>query len=776
MRKLNFKIKKSRIFASVLVCNLETIKIKLSFKIKNYIFEIMKIFLSKFNLLCVFLCFFVSSHGQTKEKKELNDQELVFWNTFTLGVNYQRTNFKKADSLCQPLLDKAALLNDSARLFAYFYDLEIDRIRGRMSSFKQKTNVFSIELKKIHGTEVKIFMLQALAYRSLDDRNFSAAVYFLRNAIHEGRRRADKLSNAESYRLLALSKMHLNQRDSAILFVEEAISLSRRNENREQLAICFNSQGEIYSFFGQSEIGVAKRLIALQLVVIDNNPRLISQFNNELGLTQLEIGNTNDAIGYFTKSIETAKQVKDFLTLAKAYLNLGICQSIDGANFNAQINYQKSIQLYQQEGDLLGLGIAHRVIGVSFRKMLEFKKSEENLFKSMKYLENKLRIDLQTETLLELGILKTLQGYALQSISYLKKGLDNSLLYKQPELQNKIYQALSSSYGKQNKFKEAFYYLERYTSFSDSSKNILGKTKIAELSELYKVEQRERLIAEQGASLSKQEKEAQLTKVQIENINLRNNFMTYFVMGLIVIAILGSFLVKNRINQTKLKQQQKEAEMNQTLLRTQMNPHFIFNAMSVIQSYIYENDVKNSTKFLVNFSRLMRLILENSPKEYIPISTEQEILEKYLQTQKLRFEDRFEFHIYVEDQLLDDEAVIPPMITQPFIENAIEHGQLHTIEGGFINVNFSKEGNYLIIKIEDNGIGRKGASQNKKSREHKSMAMKITSDRIANLNEKYKSNGFMELEDFDKEKETGTLVRISLPYQQLTNEQIEKQP
>jgi sensor histidine kinase YesM len=95
--------------------------------------------------------------------------------------------------------------------------------------------------------------------------------------------------------------------------------------------------------------------------------------------------------------------------------------------------------------------------------------------------------------------------------------------------------------------------------------------------------------------------------------------------------------------------------------------------MSVIQSYIYENDTVNSSKFLVNFSRLMRLILENSPKEFIPIETEVEILQKYLETQTLRFEDRFSYSIILSDEIDKERAVIPPMITQPFIENAIEH-------------------------------------------------------------------------------------------------------
>jgi len=301
--------------------------------------------------------------------------------------------------------------------------------------------------------------------------------------------------------------------------------------------------------------------------------------------------------------------------------------------------------------------------------------------------------------------------------------------------------------------------------FLDSNSSIQESAKIAELSELYRSEQRERFISIQADSIQRQQQEKTLTSTKLEVTELKNDQKNYIILGFLIIIILAGVIGFYRFNQTVIKQQQKEAEMLQTLLRSQMNPHFIFNSMSVIQSYIYDNDIKNSSKFLVNFSRLIRLILENSPKEFIPIATEVEILQKYLETQKLRFEDRFEFSVEIEDKMMLENAMIPPMITQPFIENAIEHGQLHTIEGGFIKIAFSKKDKMLEIRIKDNGIGRKQSEKSKKSKDHTSMALNITRQRIDNLNNKYKSSGFMIIEDYDKTLETGTKVLISLPYQ-----------
>jgi sensor histidine kinase YesM len=159
----------------------------------------------------------------------------------------------------------------------------------------------------------------------------------------------------------------------------------------------------------------------------------------------------------------------------------------------------------------------------------------------------------------------------------------------------------------------------------------------------------------------------------------------------------------------------------------------------------------------------MRLILENSPKEFIPIELEMEILDKYLSTQKMRFENRFSYHLNVSEDLLANKAIVPPMITQPFIENAIEHGQLHTVKDGQIEVQMCEREGKLEITISDNGVGRKKSAQTKKIRTHRSMAIDITKERIAILNKKYKFNGSLTFNDLDSKKGTGTKVTILLP-------------
>jgi LytS/YehU family sensor histidine kinase len=329
------------------------------------------------------------------------------------------------------------------------------------------------------------------------------------------------------------------------------------------------------------------------------------------------------------------------------------------------------------------------------------------------------------------------------------------------------YRVIAEVYEKLGRKEEALKYINLYLNTLDKNTSIQSARQIAELSELYRTEQRERLIETQAESIQREKQEKILTSTKLENSQLRNDFQLYIILAFILIIILATTILFYRWNQTKIKQQQREAEMSQTLLRTQMNPHFVFNAMSVIQSYIYENDSVNSSRFLVNFSRLIRLILENSSKEFIPLETELDIIQKYLETQQTRFENRFHFQLIVSPEIDRENTFIPPMITQPFIENSVEHGQLHAIQKGMIKIDFKKIDTMLQIHIEDNGVGRKNASNNK-SKEHKSMAINITKERIENLNKKYKTDGFLKIEDTNKKNHTGTSVIITLPFNENT--------
>lgn len=486
-----------------------------------------------------------------------------------------------------------------------------------------------------------------------------------------------------------------------------------------------------------------------------------------IGHIHFELGNTHKAKECFLEGQELSIGLGlDFIT--------GQLLNALGEVYNFENNLSKSIQYYQQSlikfyniNNGSGLAIVHKNIGKAFFDNGDTELAKKNYELSYQFSKN-------IEGTGEKGEL-----YYLMSELYLKENrlqlaelnIRKAIKYWEDKNHfipaNKAYLLYSKIKSEQGDFPQSNKYLNKYIDFSDSIYKLETDRKVAELSELFKSEQKERKIVEQEKKLEEEKSERMLIQNKLAYTNKQNQLILVILVISLSLFVAIFLIIRIRNKQEQLKKKQKEIELQQTLLRSQMNPHFIFNAMSVIQSYIYDEDIPNSSKFLVHFSKLMRLILENNTKEFISLDKEVEIINRYLVIQKMRFENRFEFTI--EDSAIEDHSRIsvPPMMVQPFLENAIEHGDLDNVKDGLIRVHCAIVGDLFIFTIEDNGVGRKAALQKKKSidsEKHRSMAIELTKSRISLLNEKYKSKGYLRIDDLDKENQTGTIVTIATPF------------
>jgi len=687
-----------------------------------------------------------------------------FWRLYHLGEYYRINNLEKADSIRDYILSISRIETDSARLQALVFDLKVDQLRGNRVAYYTKILQLQPFLGRLKSKESQVLIFQYLSDYHITFREFPQAEIYLEEALSIAKKIRSYSSVGETYRLMALLEMEQNNKTTALNYVGQAIQYSRRSSDKSLLASCFNMQAKIYNYFGQVELSVSKNLIAFQLAKEANDLPKVANYQRELGEVLFSIFNYKDAGYYFSQSKEIAGRIHDKRLVGLATADLGVLALARKEYQRARLLLRDAIKTLQKYNDEDGLGFAHMHLGNVYREEKNYNEALRFYNKALVYFESTANRAEIASVYHLVGTVFEKQGKYANALNYLKRAVEIRSQFGFKGGVYPSYRAIAEVYNKTGNKTLAYYYLELYSNYSDSARTVEVSAKIAEISELYRAEQRERLIAMQTDSIELQRKEKDLTSAKLEYTELRNSFQTYVIIGFLLLLILGWVIFYNRWKQRNIRQLQREAEMSQVLLRSQMNPHFVFNAMSVIQSYIYENDTKNSTKFLVNFSKLMRLILENSSKEFIPITIEIDILSKYLETQKLRFGDRFQYDISIDDLLLEEGLVIPPMITQPFIENAIEHGQLHTIEGGFIRIRFSKVLDMLNIVIEDNGIGRKSAELNKKSAEHKSMAMKITQDRIDNMSYKYRIQGSVDISDYNKTEQTGTRVVIYLPY------------
>ncbi len=241
----------------------------------------------------------------------------------------------------------------------------------------------------------------------------------------------------------------------------------------------------------------------------------------------------------------------------------------------------------------------------------------------------------------------------------------------------------------------------------------------------------------------------------------------FFVLFTIVGAGLTILVFKIRINKIKytneLEKQLKISEI--TAIKAQMNPHFIFNAINSIQDLILKGDIENSYNYIIKFSQMVRQTLNYSDKEFIDIEDEIQLLEIYLKLEKLRFKDDFSYSISLNNA---DDIIIPPMLVQPFVENAIKHGLLHKEGFKELKIEFKKD-KILYCTISDNGIGLKKSEEIKKRRQskHKSFSTKATKSRFEIMKTHYKQDIGVDYYDLSPNNtNTGTKVVIRLPFKQ----------
>ncbi|HUZ58579.1 MAG TPA: histidine kinase [Hanamia sp.] len=208
-------------------------------------------------------------------------------------------------------------------------------------------------------------------------------------------------------------------------------------------------------------------------------------------------------------------------------------------------------------------------------------------------------------------------------------------------------------------------------------------------------------------------------------------------------------------------------EVQLASLRSQMNPHFIFNALNSIKKFILDKDVENADKYLGKFSRLIRSILDNSRSGTISVQKETEMLTLYLGLEKLRFGKKLNYHIHVDPSLTVGNELLPTMIVQPFVENAIKHGLMHKETDGEILISFNDHEKYIEIKIKDDGVGRKMAGElmavTKKT--HTSLGIDITTERLMALKTDPEIPAGIEIIDLEDSEgnSKGTLVEIFVP-------------
>jgi tetratricopeptide (TPR) repeat protein len=543
----------------------------------------------------------------------------------------------------------------------------------------------------------------------------------------------------------------------------ESIPNKEDLENKQGLAKALGSIGIVFS--EQSNYGKALQYYLKSVKIYENikDEEKCAKLYNNIGVVYQSQSSYFKALEYFIKAQKIQEKRKD-TNLGITYTNIGNSYLHQKDLAKAFHYYTKAKNEFDQNPNPRALGEWFNNIGLYYKANFESSKaikSWNDAIAIFTTIDDKFGIADSYLYLSQLYLDQNQLNEAKQNATTSLKLAQELKVLEQMVLSEKL---LSDIFSKENNPSQALHHFKLYSQAKDSLTNEKNIRKSVEEELTFDFEKREAI----------KEKEIEKKELLLQEQSKQNKMQLFFaaLFGLLLFGI--GFLIYSRIQLKKNLTLQKElAEYEQKALHLQMNPHFVFNCLGSISSFIVQNGTDSAIKYLSKFSKLMRLTLEYSKESLIPIDKEIESLQNYLELEQLRFNNKFSFSIFKSDNIEDDMA-LPPLLLQPFIENAIIHGVIPKKEMGTIAIRFTIEKENLVCTIEDNGIG---FHQSKLAKEntvlaHKSMALDITKKRLEMIESTTKQRTDFSIEEIKNGNEIlGTKVTLNLPIQYLSNKQ-----
>lgn len=570
------------------------------------------------------------------------------------------------------------------------------------------------------------------------------------------------------YRISYAYSQQGNFSESLKYRLKELLKWKELNSTND-VCITLGNIGISYSDLGNNSKAMEYYILSLDLSKKTGNvSQTINILSNIASVYKIR-GIYDKALRYYQESLNLAEKQKDENNVAINKGNIGSLFSLQNKFNNALESYLIALEIDARLGNqgnvvgwLINIGDVYQRQGDSARLAGDEKVRQHKSELALQYYNKAAKSAeeigskyFQSFAFCNAGNLCIAMKQYDKSEGYLRKALQIAKQIDSQEIIMDTHRNFYELYNKKLEYHKALIHLERFVTIKDSLATNENKRLISELQVKFDTERKEA------------ENTALLQENKVQSLAIKNHRIILIGVGSLFafLCLLGYLIVR----QNKLKSQQLATQFEQKLLRIQMNPHFIFNSLASIESFIYDHQPKEAGIYLSSFSRLMRLILEYSSAEYVPIEKEIEILNYYLSLQKMRLDDNLNYTIEVCNKINPEQMYLPPMLTQPFIENAIEHGFRGSKKMGEIKISFSILENDLKVQIIDNGIGiEKARKQMDDHKKHTSMAMKITSERLAFLNKSKRKKLSCFVSDIGNEVSgiTGTNVTFLIPLTQ----------
>lgn len=593
--------------------------------------------------------------------------------------------------------------------------------------------------------------------------------------------------------LKSLSKLYLyKDARQSINYAKEAAELSEKF-NLPADAMIYVYMAKAYSRIPDNENALSNFKTALSIAEGQKDTSSMASVHNAAGIHYYNLRNVPAALYEFNKAIEYGQMLDDRQVLADAWFGKALAYN----TFEEFKGMNDALQQYLAFADInkeqRKISDAWRLIGTYYRSINQFQQAidaNQQSYEMAASIKDSILMGAALNHMAwynyEMGNLdKSLEIYN-KNISFYRVGKSNALA--------NVYGNIGNIYRDWERYPEA---IDNYNKSIELSKVNHDHYNLSwlyeDISKLYErtgdyrqAYENQKLASLYGDSLmtatyqeslaaARAQYEADKTAKELELLSVRlqrNRLLVWVLAGGFALIASVTILFINRYRfrsrQRIEAMNHKISELNQTNLRQQMNPHFIFNTLNSIQYYVFQNDKIASNNYMTKFASLIRKTLENSRHTEISIKEELDALHLYLELEELRFKEKFDWTIRVDEEIDTLAYKIPTMLIQPYVENAITHGLMNKENGkGFLNVELQLQDEQILCSIEDNGIGRAKALEIKqqKNSHHQSMGTNITESRLKLVNELYGKSMkvvYTDLTD-DKGEPAGTKVEINIP-------------
>lgn len=475
---------------------------------------------------------------------------------------------------------------------------------------------------------------------------------------------------------------------------------------------------------------------------------------NSIAIIYVSLKQYERALDLFNQSIPIQKNIGDISGLAVTYQQRGVTYQKIGNLDKALADFKKSLAYNTEDEDKLITVICHNSIANVLILKRKYKAAHTCLIETLTFAEKLANSDILSKVYNSLGwVFLKLKKYKKANY-YLDKSLEIGLKNNNVSILESCYEHLSELNKQTENYKQALNYHQKSIEIAKKTFNDKNIRYVNSLINKYDVE----VSANKIKKLAIENKIAKIKHIRNRNI---------LIIVLMLLAFFG-FLLYSIYRQRLLKNEKQILLLEQKTLRIQMNPHFVFNALNSIKLYIINNEQKNAVYYLNKFSKLMRNILESTIIKEVTLNEELKTMNLYMSIENIRLSNAITYTQNINESVNLDRIKVPPLILQPFLENAIWHGLSSKKGSKKLEISIFKIGEEFIkVEIEDNGIGRREALRikNNKTLNRKSIGIYLTKERLKNFSTQFQNDYsliYIDLLD-ENGKAKGTKVSLKIP-------------